>query len=61
MIKLALTFSEEQEVALNEVNVLASIDSPFVIKYFDSFLEGPLLNIVMEYAPSGTLETIIAV
>lgn len=56
-----INFREEQESAVNEVTVLASIESTFVIKYFDSFLEGSVLNIVMEYAPNGTLEDALTV
>ena len=43
----------DQEDAMNECRVLAKLDSPYVTKYYDSFVEngGKELCIVMEYAP----------
>lgn len=41
--------------ALNEVKILSSLDNPYVVKYFDSFVEKNLLNIVMEYCEGGDL------
>ena len=38
---------------------LPQVDSPFIIKYLDSFLERGLLNIVMELAAHGNLSTYI--
>eukprot|EP00227_Mantoniella_beaufortii_P010449 CAMPEP_0197596194 /NCGR_PEP_ID=MMETSP1326-20131121/24546_1 /TAXON_ID=1155430 /ORGANISM="Genus nov. species nov., Strain RCC2288" /LENGTH=333 /DNA_ID=CAMNT_0043162655 /DNA_START=455 /DNA_END=1452 /DNA_ORIENTATION=+ len=50
----------EQEDAINECRVLAKLDSPYVTKYFESFIDnGNMLCIVMEYAPKGTLHSLI--
>ncbi|XP_078620370.1 uncharacterized protein LOC144887197 [Branchiostoma floridae x Branchiostoma japonicum] len=49
-----LTASERQ-MALNEVKVLAMLDHPNIITYYDSFEEDGVLMIEMEYADGGTL------
>lgn len=48
---------KEQQEALQEVQILSSLDHPNIVKYYDSFIctSGFSLNIVMEYASSGTL------
>ena len=45
---------KEQEDCVREVHVLARMDCPYIIKYFDCFMEGSKLYIVTEYAP-GTI------
>ena len=35
--------------AMQEIATLADIDSHFVVGYYDSFIEGTCINIVMEY------------
>ena len=40
-----------------QARVLAGMDSKYVIKYYDCFLEDGKLNIVMQYAPNGTLHS----
>ncbi|KAJ4462700.1 putative Serine/threonine-protein kinase Nek8 [Paratrimastix pyriformis] len=46
----------ERDDAVNEVRILASLNSPYVIHYFDSFVEPESqLNIVMEFAKNGNL------
>ena len=49
----------DQENSLNEVRILASIKHPNVIGYKEAFWDdnGLCLNIVMEYADDGDLET----
>ena len=42
-----------------EAKILSSIKSSFVVKYFDSFEENNILNIVMEYCEGGDLEKLI--
>ena len=51
----------EREATLKEVQILASLDHPCVIRYFDSFISksDKKLNIVMEYAAKGTLFEVI--
>lgn len=44
---------------LSEAFILNSLDSEYIVKYYDSFLEGAFLNIVMEYCDGGDLETYI--
>lgn len=45
----------DQKTAIGEAQHLASLDSPFIIKYYDAFIEQAVLFIVMEYADKGTL------
>ena len=47
----------EREEAVDEARVLAEMDSKYVIKYYDCFLEDGKLNIVMQFAPNGTLHS----
>ncbi|XP_033636958.1 serine/threonine-protein kinase Nek8-like [Asterias rubens] len=46
---------EERQVAVNEAKVLAMLDHPNIIEYYENFLEDKALSIVMEYAEGGTL------
>lgn len=46
---------DERQTALNEVKVLSMLNNPFIIKYYENFLEDKALMIVMEYAEGGTL------
>ena len=39
----------EQAEAINEVQILAQLDSAFVVKYYDSFIEKDCLFIGMQY------------
>ncbi|XP_069103120.1 uncharacterized protein [Argopecten irradians] len=45
----------ERQLALNEVNILAFLDHPNIISYYDSFEEDGVLMIEIEYADGGTL------
>jgi len=45
--------------ALNEAKILSSLENPFVVKYFESFIEKNHLNIVMEYCEGGDLTNYI--
>lgn len=51
---------EERNLALNEVEVLASLNHPNIIKYMDSFEREGSLIIIMEYANAGNLGQLIA-
>ncbi len=42
---------DERQAALNEAKVLAMLDHPNIIEYYENFLEDKALMIVMEYAP----------
>lgn len=48
---------KEQENAINEVRILASIDHPNVVQYKDVFVDKPSnsLCIVMEFVNNGDL------
>jgi NIMA (never in mitosis gene a)-related kinase len=50
----------EQEDALNEVRILASLKSEYVVSYDDSFMAGDSLAIVMEYCARGDLHHALA-
>ena len=50
---------EEQKNAINEVKILAALDSPFVVKYFDSFIDTDSLHIVMEFCNKGDLQSLL--
>lgn len=54
-VKLSDLSSREKENALNEVRILASINSPHVIRYKDAFYDdsSKCLCIVMEFAEQG--------
>lgn len=39
-----------------QVRIMASLDHPNVVRYYDSFLEKNMLNIVMEYCEEGDLQ-----
>lgn len=50
----------EQLDAIREVQLLASLESPWVVRYLDSFLEDAALHLVMEFCPGGDLHGFIA-
>lgn len=56
-IKMMQLNAREKDNALNEVRLLASIDSPNIISYKSAFFEefGSTLCILMEYADGGDL------
>ena len=56
-VKLQNLSDKEKQNALNEVRILASVKSPFVISYKEAFIEeeSEALCIVMEYADKGDL------
>lgn len=46
---IELSFKEQSE-AINEVQILAQLKSPFVVRYYDSFIEKDCLHIGMIHA-----------
>jgi len=44
-----------RSTALNEVKILSALENPYIVKYYDSFIEKNYLNIVMEYCDGGDL------
>jgi serine/threonine protein kinase len=45
--------------ALGEIDIMGTIDSPYIVGYFDSFIEDQRINIVIEYCPSGDLNSVV--
>ena len=45
------------ETIKNEAKILSSLDSEYVVKYYESFIEDNNLNIIMEYCEGGDLST----
>ncbi|GFR93665.1 serine/threonine-protein kinase Nek8 [Elysia marginata] len=52
--------ASERQLALNEVSVLALLDHPNIVSYYDSFEEDGVLMIEIEYADNGTLAQYLA-
>jgi NIMA (never in mitosis gene a)-related kinase len=46
---------EQIDEVKNESKILASLKSPFITKYFESFIDNNNLNIIMEYCDGGDL------
>lgn len=49
----------EQRASISEVHIMAALDSPYVVHYYDSFIEGGTLCIIMEYCDRGDLQRVI--
>jgi serine/threonine protein kinase len=58
-VKIHELSKKEQFEAINEVDLLAKMDSFYVVKYFDSFIEKGCLRIVMEFCNKGDLQKMI--
>lgn len=43
------------EEVKNEAKILSSLNSPYIVKYFESFVESNNLDIIMEYCDGGDL------
>jgi NIMA (never in mitosis gene a)-related kinase len=58
-VKLGKLNEKEKENALNEVRILASINHPNIVAYKEAFFEEntQTLNIVMEFADGGDLQS----
>lgn len=52
---VSLLTTEARQDAINEIRLLASVSHENVIRYYESFLDGNWLCIIMEYADSGDL------
>ena len=40
---------------MHEATILSRINSPYIVKYYDSFTEKSNINIIMEYCEKGDL------
>ncbi|EQD26149.1 Serine/threonine protein kinase-related domain protein, partial [mine drainage metagenome] len=45
----------QRKEAVHEATILSAIDSPYIVKYYDSFIEKSTINIIMEYCENGDL------
>lgn len=45
--------------ALNEIEIMGSLDSPYIVGYIDSFIDDQKIHIVLEYCPIGDLNAMI--
>jgi len=57
-LSVELTYKEQTE-AINEVTILSQMDSPFVVRYYDSFISKDSLHIIMEYCNRGDLQALV--
>ena len=46
----------KKDTARQEITILKSLDHPCIIKYYDHFMEGGVMCLVLEYADKGTFE-----
>lgn len=58
-INIAQLDSQMRTAAVNEVKILASLENPYIVKYYDSFIEKNILNIVMEFCEGGDLANLL--
>ena len=54
-VRLANLGQKEKDDAMKEIQVLSSLDHPYIVKYIESFQERGNLFIVMEFADGGDL------
>lgn len=55
-------FPQEIGVAMmEEIELIRSLDNPYIVGYIDSFIDSDLsINIILEFCPSGDLQTYMA-
>lgn len=58
-VRIAELSDKEQWEAINEVKLLASMDSLYVVRYYDSFINKDNLAIIMEFCNKGDLQRLI--
>lgn len=58
-VNLATLSVKERDDALREIEVLAALNHPTIIKYYESFVDKGHICIVMEYANAGDLYSLI--
>ncbi|XP_055921008.1 serine/threonine-protein kinase Nek5-like [Eupeodes corollae] len=51
--------STELKMIREEVYIISQLKHPRIIKFLQSFVQGEVVNIIMEYASGGTMRTII--
>lgn len=64
MIKVIETEKFPQEIGeamIEEIELIMSLDSPYIVGYIDSFIDSDLsINIILELCPNGDLSTYMA-
>jgi serine/threonine protein kinase len=45
--------------ALAEIEMMCMLESPYIVGYFDSFIDDQKINLVIEYCPNGDLNSVI--
>merc|ERR1719181_1709821 len=48
-------FSKERKAGVNEIRILASLSCPYMIRFYEAFIDGDQLHIVTDYAAYGDL------
>ena len=59
MIKIPTLSKKYQQESLHEVTILSSLNNPYIVKYYESFVENSTLHIIMEYCEKGDLSQIL--
>lgn len=54
------TSKEETAKVMHEVQILSTCRTPFIVSFFDCFLRGPEMWIVMEYCEGGSMSDMLA-
>jgi NIMA (never in mitosis gene a)-related kinase len=44
---------------MEEITMLGSLSSPYIVSYIDSFISGEKVNIIMEFCDNGDLQSYI--
>jgi NIMA (never in mitosis gene a)-related kinase len=58
-IRITELTDRERIEAIKEVKLLASIDSSYIVRYFDSFIHKDSLSIIMEFCNMGDLTRLL--
>ena len=58
---MSMLSAKEKENALNEIRILASLSSPYIVPFYDSFIDDSsnTLYIIMELATGGDMNKVL--
>ena len=59
VIDVAVVPHEVGIEALKEIETMQTLDSPYVIGYYDSFIQDQKINIILQFCPYGDLNGLI--
>ena len=45
--------------ALNEIDIHGQLDCPQIVKYYDAFITGTKVDIVLEFCPGGDMQVML--